>query len=698
MSPASVPEPLLDHPSIEHWIGFSDDGTVEIRSGRVELGQGNATALTQIAADELDVSAQQTRLVAGDTRSAPNEGFTTGSRSIAVGGMALRMAASAARHVLLVEAAKLLQAETADLSVENGQILRAGAPTGLTWWALAKTVDLACPVLDHAQPKAASQRHLSGQSLARIDLPEKLAGSGFIHDLVFENMCHGRVLHPPSRRARIEDVDIAALEARDGIEAVVRNGAFLGVIAKREEQALAALKTAERTTTWSSGHPAPADPVASLYEVGEPAQVTHETGDITSASGQRFETQVARPYVAHASIGPACAIAQWEADDHLTVWTHSQGVYPLQGALATALKIDAKRIDVIHSPGAGCYGHNGADDAALDAALLARAVPGVPVRLLWSRADELASSPVGTGAVTKAVAVVNDAGRIEAFCVDITCQPFGQRPGRGGNPNMLAAEYIDGAPPIPVAGDGTNSAERNALPYYAIPHMRTSKTIVQSLPYRTSSIRGLGAFINVFAIETLMDDMADELKHDAVDFRLEHLDDPRAQAVIRRVAELANWPGKRGEGIGTGIAFARYKNTGAYCAVAARVDSDPDIRVTNLWAVCDGGEAINPDGILHQIEGGMIQAMSWTLKEEVRFEGEAIVSKDWENYPILKFSEIPETTVELIAHPEAPPLGVAEAAQGPTAAAIGNAVFRALGVRVRRLPLTRSAIMAAFES
>ena len=698
MNTQTPPEAIQDHPRIEQWIDFSNNGLVEIRSGRVELGQGNATALVQIAADELDLSLAQMRLVAGDTRHAPDEGFTTGSRSISDGGIAVRLAASAARNLFLAEAAKLLQTSATALAVKDGHILNAGNPTELSWWSLANEVDFASLILDHAKPKPVSMRTLSGQSLPRTDLAEKLSGAGFVHDLKLDGMLHGRGLHPPSRRARIVEIDITPLEARAGIKAVVQNGSFLGLITEREEQAVAGIAMAERTTEWTTNHAAPSDPMAALYDANEPSQITDNKGSIETASGQKFTTTVARPYVAHASIGTSCAVAKWETDGTLTIWCHSQGVYPLQGALAMALKIEKIQIHVIHMPGAGCYGHNGADDVALDAALLARAIPGTPVRLVWSRADELASSPLGTGAVSTASAWVNDVGRITAFTTDITSQPFGQRPGRGGNANLLAAEYLDGAPPIPVGDDNKNAAERNALPYYAIPHVRTTKTIVQSLPYRTSSIRGLGAYINIYAIETLFDDMAESLGRDAVEFRLEHLDDPRARDVISRCAQMAGWPGDAPEGDGMGLAFARYKNTGAYCAVAARVTAGDDIMVTDLWAVTDAGEAINPDGIINQIEGGMIQATSWTLKEEVLFDGEAVATRDWGTYPILKFSETPETHVEIIHRPDDPPLGVAEAAAGPAAAAISNAVKRALGVRILRLPITRSAITAAFES
>lgn len=694
MTADSLPKPIADHPMVGQWIGFGVGESAVVRSGRVDLGQGNATALVQIAAEELDLRPDQIIFVAGDTRTAPDEGFTTGSLSVQVGGLALRLAASAARSLLVAEAAKLLQASPADLSVADGVILKSGEATSLTYWSMAASIDLDRPVADHAAPKPVAMRRIAGTSLPRVDLPVKIVGGGFIQDMVLDDMVHGRVLHPPSVSARIAGADLDGLADRHDLVALVRKGSFVGVVARREEQALKALADLQRRCTWTEGRPAPADPMAALAQAGEQAVVTFERGDVGTDGAQSFRTTVSRPYLAHASIAPSCAVALWQGG-RLTVWSHTQGVYPLRRAISGVLGLPPERIDLVHRQGAGCYGHNGADDAALDAALLARGVPGQPVRLLWSRADELASSPLGPAQITEAHAAVGADGRIAAFSVDVTCQPYGQRPDRDGVPNLMSAALLTDAPPPPTGNDVPEGAERNAVPCYAIPNLRATKRIVKSLPFRASSIRGLGAYLNVFAIETLIDDMAGALDRDPIVFRVDHLDDRRARAVIERLAEMCGWPGEAGEGTGLGIGFARYKNQGAYCAVAARVEADADIRVSHLWSVVDGGEIVNPDGVINQIEGGMVQSTSWTLKEEVRFDGEAVASRDWESYPILRFSEVPETATEILPRPDDPPLGVAEASQGPTAAAIGNAVNRALGIRVRRLPITREAIASA---
>lgn len=694
-----LPGSLAAHPRIDQWLDFSTEGSVRLRSGKVEIGQGIATALVQIAADELDVAPERITLVAGDTRESPDEGFTAGSMSISVGGSSIRLAAAAARRLLLEEAAKLTQSSVTDLVVRDGAILVGERETDLSYWSLAGKVDLKQEAADFAEPKPKGALKLIGTSLPRTDLPAKVTGGGaFIQDLEFDGMLHGRVLHPPLPSARIASFDDSALKGDPDVLQLVRDGAFIGVMAEREDAAIRAFVKLQQAVEWSAGEEAPDDISAHLQAADAEDELSQETGEPRDVEGRQVTTTISRPYIAHASIGTSCAIALWQ-DGKLTCHSHTQGAYQLREGLAPALDMAIEDIQVIHVPGAGCYGHNGADDAVLDAALLARAVPGRPVRLVWSRMSELRNSPYGSAMVVTATATLGDDGRIKAWTTDSISQSHGNRPGRGGSPNLLAAEYMDKPTPstwrkdVPLQFGG--GADRNAYPPYAIPNIRTVKHIVHDVAYRASSLRGLGAQANVFAVETLMDDVAAEAGVDPLQFRLDHLDDERASAVLRRAAEMAGWPGKEEEGAGLGLAYARYKNTAAFCAVVVRVALDEDIRLTHAWSAADAGEIINPDGLKNQIEGGIIQSASWTLKEQILLQGGVPQSVDWETYPILTFPEAPEIEIDLIAPEGAPTLGVGECAQGPTAAAIGNAIFRALGVRVRDMPLTREKIIAA---
>jgi CO/xanthine dehydrogenase Mo-binding subunit len=410
--------------------------------------------------------------------------------------------------------------------------------------------------------------------------------------------------------------------------------------------------------------------------------------------------QYTRPYLAHASIAPSCAMAQWTGN-RVHVWTHSQGVYLLRADLALVLKLPGENITVEHMEGAGCYGHNGADDVALDAVLLAKAAFGRPVRVQWSRQDEMIHAPFGAAMAVEIEADLDARREIVGWRHSIWGNGHVARPGRAALPALLAGTEIANPFPRTLATNPPQAtgggADRNSVPLYDFPAWTVECHRLLTMPIRTSALRTLGAQGNVFAIESFLDELAAERGEDPVGFRMRHLSDPRAREVVQSVARRANWKPRRQAGIGYGIGFARYKNTGAYCAVVAEVEGAEDIRVRRLIVSVDVGEAINPDGVVNQIEGGAIQATSWTLKEHVRFDRERITSSMWSSYPILRFSEVPDVQVEVIPRPELDPVGAGEAAHGPTTAAIANAVFDCLGVRVRNLPITRDSLIAAME-
>jgi CO/xanthine dehydrogenase Mo-binding subunit len=406
-----------------------------------------------------------------------------------------------------------------------------------------------------------------------------------------------------------------------------------------------------------------------------------------------------RMHVAHASIGPSCAMALYR-DGHLQVWTHSQGVYPLRDALARTLKLDPAAISVRHVQGPGCYGHNGADDAAADAAVIAHRMPGKPVRVRWRRDEEFGFEPVSPAMVVTVSAALDESGRPTDWTTEIWSGKHVGRPGRGNT--LLAEEALPNPPPPPTPADppesGGGGGTRNGEPLYAFPAKRIVHHLITETPVRTSSLRGLGANVNVFAIEGLMDELAAEAGVDPVAYRLSVLGDLRARAVVEHVARMSGWqPGMpAGTGAGRGIAFARYKNRAAYCAVVAEVEVDEVVRVRRVWCASDAGLVINPDGALNQLEGAVVQGVSWALKEGVRLDTAGISSRDWETYPVLRFAEVPEIFAELVgATVDHPPLGIGEAAGGPTCAAVGNAVAHALGTRIHDMPMTRDRIMAA---
>jgi CO/xanthine dehydrogenase Mo-binding subunit len=370
----------------------------------------------------------------------------------------------------------------------------------------------------------------------------------------------------------------------------------------------------------------------------------------------------------------------------------------MQRELALLLSLPADAITVSHMQGAGCYGHNGADDAAADAAVIAHEAPGRPVRLLWTREDEMSCAPFGAAMAVDVRASVDEAGRIVDWQHEIWSNGHSMRPGRLPVPVFHAAPMIGFEPQVainvPIASGA--GAERNSVPTYDFPRLQVVNHRLLTMPLRTSSLRSLGAHCNVFAAESMMDEIATELGVDPLDFRLRHLRDPRGIAVLEKVAQMCDWRARpQREGEGMGIAFARYKNSGAWCAAVAQVQAHEDIRVRRVWLAVDVGRVVNADGVINQVEGGAIQTVSWCLKEAVQFDRTRVTSERWSDYPILKFSEVPAVEVALIDRPQEKSLGAGEPTHGPLAAAIANALVPATGVRLREMPFTMDRVQRA---
>ena len=695
------PGSLEKNPRLSQWLRLEPDGTVSVFSGKVEIGQGILTALAQIAAEELGVAPERIRMVAADTSRSPDEGVTSGSLSIQDSGAALRRACAHARAQLLARAAERLGASPEELRVDDGTVSGSGRTTdfwkctddGLFDLDVDETVPLGAP----------GARRVVGRPCPRRDLPDKIAGRPrFIQDLVLPGMLHGRVIRPPHGFAGLASLDDAKAKSIPGVVAVVRDGGFLGVLAEREDAAIAAQQALRTAATWKQGPPLPRDIHAWLRRNAVDHRVISEKADAQAKAreSRTLAASYSKPYISHASIGPSCALALLEGD-RLTVWSHSQGIFNLRRDLSLALDMPAEAIVVRHAEGAGCYGHNGADDVALDAALLARAAGSRPVRVQWMRDDEFCWAPCGPAMALDLKASLDSAGNVVAWQHELWSNGHSSRPGRSDSPALLAAWHLAEPHARPAAINmplPAGAADRNAIPLYDFPNQRVVNHYAREMPLRTSALRSLGAYANVFAIESFMDELAHAASTDPVEFRLRHLRDPRARAVLESVAARASWSGwMRRDGRGHGVGFAKYKNLGAYCAVVAEVEVSHEVKVHRLVVAVDVGLAVNPDGVKNQIEGGAIQSTSWTLKEEVRLGERGVASAGWEDYPILKFSEVPPVEIELIDRPDLPSVGAGEAAQGPTAAAIANAVEDALGVRVRELPLTPQRIIAAIE-
>jgi CO/xanthine dehydrogenase Mo-binding subunit len=515
----------------------------------------------------------------------------------------------------------------------------------------------------------------------------------------------GAVFRPRTLQAQMHEDGwhrlLPRLEAIEGVQQVVRDGLLVGVLAETEHALAEASARVTLAGLWQGECDVPAPDHIAGWLKSQPLETTviAERSDEAPAAQRVFRADYGRGWLQHASIGLCCALAQW-TEGALRVTSHSQGIFNLRRDLALAFGLQSDAVTVSHAEGAGCYGHNGADDVAFDAAWLARHAAGRPVRVQWTRQQEMANSPLAPAMSVRIEAAVDAAGRLVAWAQDVWSQGHGTRPGRGATPALLGAwQTAQPAPVIlavnqpPATGGGS---DRNATPPYQVPRLAVRNHRVLAMPLRVSAMRGLGAHVNVLAAESMMDEIAQALGRDPLAYRLEHLaHDERAIAVLRESARLAGWDrsGRREAGIGRGLGFARYKNTGAWCAVAAEVEVLRQARVRKLWIAADVGLVVHPDGARNQVEGGALQAASWTLQEQADLGPEGVRSDDWATYPIARFSAAPAVQVTLLDRPDSPSLGAGECSIGPTAAAIANAIHDALGVRVRTMPFSADNLM-----
>ncbi len=694
-------------PYLDSWLRIDADGSITVFTGKAELGQGFKTAFQQIAAEQLDVSFASLKVVTADTKLTANEGYTSGSHSMQDSGTAILYAAAQARELLVTEAAKRFDVAAENLHTENGAVI---APDGrkLSYGELVAADMLHVQGQPASKLKDPATFKVMGQPVPRVDIPAKVTGGvAYVQDLRLPDMLHARVARPPGYGAELIECDMAAIEKLPGVVKVVRDGNFLAVVASKEFQAVKALRALSAAAKWKETAQLPQqDKLLSLLTTKLPSKdfAIFQRSD-ASVSGQRpIEATYTRPYQSHGSIGPSCAVAQF-TDGAMTVWTHTQGVYPDRAAIAEMLHMPPPSVRLIHVEGSGCYGHNGADDAAADAALIARAIPGRPVRVQWMREQEHAWEPYGPAMVTKLKASLGSDGKIADWNFEVYSNTHSMRPGGAGC--LLAAQHIarpfavPAAKPLPLPEGG---GDRNAIPIYTFPNARVMHHFLPDMPIRISAMRALGAYHNVFSIESFMDELADLAGADPVEFRLQHLDDPRGRDVIMKAAEGFGW--NKGQQAppdrGYGFAFARYKNLAAYCAIATEVEVNRETgraRLVRAVAAVDSGQVVNPDGLINQIEGAIVQSTSWTLYERVTFDERRITSTDWQTYPILRFDAVPEKIeVHIINRPGKPFLGSGETGQGPAAASLANAIANATGKRLRDLPLTRKRIKDAIDA
>ncbi len=697
---SGIPAVLEQYPKLESWLKLNDDNTVTVFTGKVELGQGLKTALAMMVAEELDMPLEHIRMPLVSTDYSPDEGFTAGSASLENSGLALRLVAAQLKASLWQVAAHELKIAKEKLELRDAFVWRVAEPT-----ALGRYADFVAKLnpdevfSGSVQVKDPKHYKLVGQASKRFDIPAKVRGEAiFLQDLKLPDMLHGRVLRSSFYNARLESLDAPEIEASAGFIKLVKQGGFVGLVCQKEYQAIQAVTRLASKAQWQSKS------MPTLASLAKQATLASDTFIVKEGNfkavdpnDSQLKARYFQPYQAHASVAPSCAIAL-ASEDKLKIWTHSQGIYPLRRELAQLLDLDEAKLELIHVEGPGCYGHNGADDAAADAALLALAVPNRPVRVQWQVAQELQGEPYSPAMMIDLKASLKPEGLVSDWNFEVLSDSHVMRPaGQGGR--LRASWELKNHKAKPTGP--TEGTYRNAETLYLFANRHISAKFQQG-PLRTSALRTLGAYANTFANESFMDELAYAANCDPIAFRLRHLKDKRARAVIETAAQEAAWqPHSQATAEGVGMAFAQYKNTKAYVAQVVKLSIDLEtakLSLKEIITVCDAGQVINHDGLVNQLEGGTLQGLSRCLFEEVKIDPEGNGMQTWEAYKVLGFADVPELTTIVLNQPNEAPLGAGEASTVPMAAAIANALYDATGIRMRSLPLTAENIRASLSS
>ncbi len=690
---------------IDSWLIVHRDGNVTVTTGKVELGTGVSTALRQIVADELDYPFERIVWIQGDTAKTVDQRPTFGSQTIKQGGSQMRQAAAEAKATLLALASDRFGVPVEQIIAIAGWVSAQGEPAKRCSYAeLIGGRRFNREIRGEIRLKEPENYTVVGKPVPRVDIPAKVTGTySYMQDVRAPGMLHGRAVKPGAAGAKLASVDESSVRGLPGLVKVVVKGDFVGVVCKREEQAIMAARALK--VAWQTAEKLP--PMSELYDALQKIPSTDKEvakrGDVETAlagAARRVEATYQWPFQMHGSIGPSCGVAD-VANGRATIWSATQGPHQLRPTIAQLLGIPAGNVHVVFVEGSGCYGHNGADDAAADAALLSQAV-GKPVRVQWMRQDEHGWEPRGPAMVMQGRGALDQQGNLLAWDYRVWTPTHSSRP--NGRASSLLAGQLAGMATAPF---GRSGGDRNAAHDYAVKNYRVMVHWLESSPLRPSALRGLGATANTLANESLMDELAAAGGLDPLEFRIRHLNDPRAKEVLEAVARRAGWKERSGMGKGSvgaglrqgqGLAFIHYELTDAYVATVAEVEVDTrngQVGVRRVVVAHDCGLIINPDGLRNQIEGNVLQAVSRTLKEEVRFDRSRVTSLDWSSYPILTFPEIPDVEIELISRPKQPALGAGEPTTCTVPAAIANAIFNATGARCRAVPFTPDRIKAA---
>lgn len=696
---ASTKTVALDQ--VDGFLAIDTKGVVTAYSGKVDLGTGVDTALKQMVAEELSVPLDKVTLVTGDTMLTPNQGPTYGSLSIQKGGVQLRQAAATAREALLDRAAQRFGDPKEKLYVKDGRIGGGGRSVGYGELVGGKHFEI--KVDPKAPLKKPEQYTIVGKSVERVDIPDKITGRfTYMQDFKLPNMLHARVVRPAAMGANLQSVDDSAARKVPGYAATVRKGNFLAVVANNEWGAVRAADAMK--TTWSEWAGLPDK--AKLWEhvrntkvaKDEEAQKVGDSGQALQGGAKKLSATYDFAIHTHGSMGPSCAIAEFN-NGKLTVWTASQATHLLRKQLAGMFSMPEGDIRCIYLEGSGCYGRNGHEDAAADAALIAKEI-GKPVRVQWMRADEHGWDPKGPPTLIDYRAALDSGGNLVAWESEL----FMLDKPKTIAVKLVAAELAG----LPHEQAHPGNVHKNLDIPYAIPNIKAVAHWLADTPFRASWIRTPGRMQNTFGNECFLDECAAAAGVDPLEYRTRILKDPRGLELLERLRKLADWkprssPQKAGGDVakGRGMAYIKYELVRTYVGAVADVEVNRKtgkVKVDRFYVAHDCGQIINPDGVKNQIEGNVVQIMSRTLFEDLQFNRSTVTSIDWKTYPVITFPDVPDIAIDLIDRPNEAPWGVGEPTAAVVSAAISNAVFDATGARLRSVPFTPDKVLAALKA
>ena len=696
---------------LRNWFNFDKDNVLQVYSGKIDIGQHISSTLALISSKITGIDYDQVEIIKLDTDISPNEGKTASSLSVPDSGSAIKAASFSLRKAFIKYALKTLDVNFEDILFDNGIIKDIKSNRSISYWDFGKTNEFnELTIPEKFDEKDIREFKYKNNLKVEIKTINDIVTGKYeyVHDMVFPNMLHARIIRPPNYFSKFIKFsnNIDQKINKLGIKIIVKNS-FLAILSIDEYLVVKYLDILKQNIVWEEVKKLSDDTIYNSLKNNEKESLLVKAGgeafyenipSIKKFKDKKHTTltsEYKKGYLMHGPIGPSAACAIF-TNKRFTIYSHSQALYDLKLSCSKYFKIDPNNITLKFRPGSGCYGHNGADDVAFEAAVLSKEFPDIHILLKWTREDEHCWEPYGSASLNKLTGVINNDGKIVYWSNEAFSDTYMTRPSNTELHNFISYNFINNdfikhkSTPKTKAHMGIH---RNLDPLYDFGENRLVKNLVHNLPLRTSALRTLGAFSNVIALECFLNELAKTKNIDPFEIRINHLRDERAINVIKNLKDQMT-KDIQNDGLYRGIGFSRYKNSAAFCAVGVelKVNDDLNIKLINAWISVDAGEVAYKDGIKAQVEGGFIQAASWSLYEEVKFDTKEIISKDWDTYKIIEFDNIPNIKTSVIDKEGMPYLGVGEVVAGPTGAAISNAISEALGQTIKTMPFTKEII------